>query len=131
MDCEEEFCYVCGKVLAEDDDHNDNWETNPLHCPSDLDEIATVDARWRVSPMVRDVNYRRVQEVCVERLSRIRTLTLLRAAVKKMGVPRFRQLRAKFESIQHCGFTEKEILNEDLTLIRRPAVKKAAAVGAK
>ncbi len=116
--CRESFCYVCGVAEAKLNKHNPNgpinshnvdWATNPRRCPMYLTQIGEIDIRWPGE--AKD------DHECVAMFSRFRTLTLLRAAVRTMGVQRFRELCAHFTSIRNCGFTEQQILTEDITVI--------------
>eukprot|EP01034_Spumella_vulgaris_P025416 gene25416-31874_t len=137
--CDAKFCYVCGLAEAAANKstsqgrtgtiyaHNVNWKTNPRRCPMYLHQIHEVDPRW---PSLNDEDEDDDGEgegeereygdaACVNVFVRIRTLTLLRAAVNAMGMDRFQRLRAKYASVNNCGFSTHDIMTSDLAMIRR------------
>jgi len=117
IQCREVYCYVCG-LLEKDVDkapadnniysHNIDWDINPLRCPMHLTEIEQIDSRWSTD-----------DDECVAFFSRIQTLKLLREVFTNLGSEMFQRLQRKYESVLNCGFTMEEILDSDLTLIRR------------
>ena len=115
--CATYFCYVCGvedKHLDKANpsgsifSHNDDWDINPKRCPLQLSQISELDDTWSED-----------EKSCIARISRVHTIKLLRDAVLKMGLPTFRRIRKKYGAVRNCGFSEEEILKEDLTLIKR------------
>jgi hypothetical protein len=117
--CSQLWCYFCGKKVEECDqepggtngifDHNHNWDTNPNRCPMYLTQIYDLDDRWPDD-----------EDQCLVMFHRNRSLRLLREAFEILGKKRIDELDRHFNIIATCGFTLDEILNEDLTLIRRP-----------
>lgn len=77
-----------------------------------LTEIGQIDDRW---DSVDDGK-------CVDLLSRLRTLSLLRQAYNMIGEDGFRMLSDKYDSIKNCGYTEDEILHTDIRIINRDDV---------
>lgn len=117
--CQTMFCYLCGGDEATVDKapgnvvtiyaHNEDWDINPRRCPMYLTQISELDDRWSHD----DAD-------CVTRISRIRTISKLRAAVQTMDEGVFARLVAKFASVANSGYTGKEIMEEDIELIHRP-----------
>lgn len=115
--CAQVWCYFCGKALEECDkandgvngiyDHNERWHQNGDRCPMYFTQIQDVDDRWPDG-----------EENCLIRFHRNRTLSMLRNAFQRLGQERIQELNEHFNSLNACGFTQEEILNEDLTLIR-------------
>lgn len=122
LHCQTQYCYVCELSVdnCDKDDpngniysHNVNWRANPKRCPMFLLEIPEVDRRW--GP--RDGSATDTQMVAF--LSKVKTLALLRQVVLDMGEETYNKLKATFPSVANCGFTDYEILNADLTIIKR------------
>lgn len=118
--CTQIWCYFCGKALQDCDrhrgekdngiyDHNYHWDTNPNRCPMYFTQLQDVDRRWPDN----DAD-------CLMMFHRIRSLSLLRDVFKEIGSRRVQELNEHFNVLNSCGFTREEILNEDLTLVRRP-----------
>mmetsp|Transcript_1887 Transcript_1887/g.3002 ORF Transcript_1887/g.3002 Transcript_1887/m.3002 type:complete len:327 (-) Transcript_1887:242-1222(-) len=116
--CQQSYCYVCGLSVAMCDksdpagniySHNEGWEYNPNRCPMYLTQIGEIDNRWATED----------DDVCVEFLSRIRTISFLRRAYRNIGQDAYRLLRDKYPSIRNCGFTEEDILHGDTRIIVR------------
>ncbi|CAF0828595.1 unnamed protein product [Rotaria sp. Silwood1] len=116
--CSQIWCYFCGKSVEKCDktssgkntiyDHNHNWDTNPNRCPMYFTQIQDIDKRWADN-----------EQDCLTMFHRIRTLRLLREVFEKLGKERINALNGHFHSLDACGFSLNEILQEDLTLIRR------------
>ena len=118
--CTQVWCYFCGKTVQDCDkhrgekdngiyDHNVHWDTNPNRCPMYFTQIQDIDRRWPDN-----------DEECMVKFHRIRSLRLLRDVFQRIGEKRIRELNEHFNVLSSCGFTREEILNEDLTVIRRP-----------
>jgi hypothetical protein len=136
--CETEFCYVCG-VADENLDknlqdlkrgvepsinrHNTNWRCNELRCPMFLTEIGEVDERWPTDEGVDSdddtVVVENIDNDCVATFHHLRTVSLLREVVLRIGEARFVELQNFFPGVKNCGFSLHEILHLDTQLIKR------------
>jgi len=122
--CQTEFCYICERSVQDCDKfggpggsifrHNDQWDRNPARCPMYLNQIHEVDASWSTD-----------DTECLDKLARIKTLSLLRAAHAALtstsdGAAMYQRLVSKYGETQVLGgFTLEEVLTEDLTVIKR------------
>ena len=53
----------------------------------------------------------------LQRYHRIKTIRLLRSAVREMGRATFLRLRDRYLEVQNCGFSMDEILNESVVFL--------------
>jgi len=122
--CQVQFCYICERSVQDCDKfggpggsiyrHNDQWDRNPARCPMYLRQISDVDASWPED-----------DAECLEKISRIKTLSLLRAAHAALtstadGAAMYQRLIGKYgETNVLEGFTLEVVLTEDLTVIKR------------
>jgi hypothetical protein len=121
MGCSTVWCYFCG--LSEDNAdkaqgdgrsqapsifaHNANWQENlGCRCPMYLTEICEFDSNWPEE-----------EDECLDYFHRIKSLTLLRAELNRIGREKFCAVFAHFASLSNCGFSLGEIETAELTLV--------------
>ncbi|CAF1276804.1 unnamed protein product [Adineta steineri] len=115
--CCQVWCYFCGKRVEDCDkeqngnngiiDHNHDWDVNPKRCPMYFTQIQDIDPRWPDN-----------ETNCLIMFHRNRSLRLLRDVLGKLGKDRIDKLNNHFHVLDSCGFSLREILQEDLTLIQ-------------
>ena len=118
--CLTEWCYFCGKSEQEVDKkngvegsiyrHNEDWQTKPdKRCPMYLTDIWLLDRRWSLD-----------ETVCLNKFHRIKTIESLRKFVNEISEQKYIELVKVFPQCgEPCGFSLKEIMNEDIEMIKR------------
>ena len=116
--CGTEYCYFCGKSLADWDkkggtgglaNHNVDWQKNSARCPIFLTQIQDIDERW-VS--VND-------KACLNLFHKILRYTYIRAFINKHTREKFDQFWEVFDSVKNSGYNIEEAMTMDLTFIKR------------
>jgi len=91
-----------------------------------LSHIAGVDQEWHeligdAEDEDGEVDVEKLEELCLDKLHRWRTLQKLHTLRSEMGEDKWRLLWDTFPSVQACGFTDDEIRNmsSDVALSNR------------
>jgi hypothetical protein len=122
--CNNLFCYFCGLSVddcdkdSENDNiygHNSDWPTNQKRCPMYLTEIADVDENWPDG----DEESSSIDDDCLNYFHKLKILTLLREVFQKNNIKEIERVEEKYHCIENSNITFEDILNKDLTFIKR------------
>ena len=108
--CQTRWCYVCGLKLTDVSgesgsfsSHNQSWNTSNSKCPMYMILVHDHFADWPTD-----------DAAALQRYHRIKTIRLLRSAVREMGRDVFEQLRERYHEVRNCGFTIDDIMNSSV-----------------
>ena len=107
--CDTIWCYFCGKPenqLDKSDSnggifrHNDDWENNSKRCPTYLNDIASIDERWKFG---NDSDAK-------EFFHKLLTLKQIRRFIHNHSKKEFNKLCDRFKSVANHGYDLNEAL---------------------